>query len=110
VGRGDLVQAIQALSAVRFGKTSAIKLTFPKGKICCELNCPELGKSIFDCDAEHDLPTDFHIGLNGGYLLSMLAALTGEEVTLQMSDPMAPLVITDPADTAFKGVIMPMRG
>ncbi|AOR77192.1 DNA polymerase III subunit beta [Novosphingobium resinovorum] len=108
--RADLVQAVHAVAALNIGKYRAVKLTFPKGKICCELVSADLGKSVFDIEAEHDVPKDVeHIGFNGRYLIDTLQALQGEEVVLQLNDSAGPALLTDPTDTAFKAVLMPTR-
>lgn len=108
--RVDLVRAIHSLTSLTVGRYRAIKLTFPPGKVCCELNSPDLGKSVFDIEAEHNASDQLdHIGFNGQYLLATLNALGGEEVVMQVSDAAGPAVLTDPADTAFKAVLMPMR-
>lgn len=109
--RRELIQAISALASLSFEKSlRAVKLTFPTGKLRCELFSAELGTSVFDIDAEHNVAAEMQqIGFNAGYLLAMCNSLTGEEMQLHLTDSGAPAVITDPADTAFKGVLMPMR-
>lgn len=107
--RADLARAVQALSSFSNERTRAVKLSFASGKICCELNSPDLGRSVFDIDAEHDVPVSVsHIAFNGKYLLGMLSGLTGSEVVLRLNGESDPAVVTDPADTAFVGVLMPM--
>ena len=38
-----------------------------------------------------------------------LNAYSGEEVVIGLDDPAAPATVTDPSDTAFKVVLMPIR-
>lgn len=52
---------------------------------------------------------DLTIGFNGGYLSSILNASCGDEVLFTMTDPAAPVLVRNPADTAWTGVLMPMR-
>ncbi len=106
--RADLVQAIHALTPLSTEKMRAIKFTFTKGKIGLSLNSPDFGDSTFDVAAEHNAD-GLTIGFNGGYMLAMLAALRGDEVRFALADAGAPTLITDPADTAFGSVLMPMR-
>lgn len=108
--RADLIKAINTLTPLSTSKTRAVKLTFADGSVRLELNSPDVGDSSFVLPAEHNLPKDFMVGFNGQYLLDNLAALEGEEVDLGLTDPAAPATVTDPADTAFKSVLMPMRG
>lgn len=105
----ELAKAIQALTPLSTERTRAIRMTFPKGKVRCELHSPDRGESGFNFPAEHDLPKDFMIGMNARYLLDFAKSLTGEEMQLGIDDPGAPVKVTDPADTAFLGVQMPIR-
>lgn len=107
--RAELAKAINSLTPLSTERTRAVRLFGSPGKLSVELKSPDKGDSRFEIDAEHNLPADFSIGFNGQYLLDMVAALTGDEIEIGLNDPAAPAVITDPADTAFKGVLMPMR-
>jgi DNA polymerase-3 subunit beta len=49
------------------------------------------------------------VGFNGGYLDSIVNAARGEEVLFTMTDETAPTLVKNPADTAWTGVLMPMR-
>lgn len=109
VACSDLIQAINTLTPFGSDKIRAIRLMFAKGEITCALKSYDLGDSRFTIGAEHDLPKDFSIGFNGQYLLDCLASLRGDEVTLGLTSPGAPTLIEDPADTAFRAVLMPMR-
>jgi DNA polymerase-3 subunit beta len=51
----------------------------------------------------------FTVGLNGAYLLDMLDSVRGEEIVFTASDTSGPLLVKDPADTQWTGVLMPMR-
>lgn len=110
--RAALVQAVQALQPLAREKTRAVKMTFGDEGLTLQLTSPDMGEGRFAVPAEHSMPAAASIGMNAAYLLAILAQLHGEEV--EMATPGAgignsPLVITDPADTAFKAVLMPMR-
>lgn len=51
----------------------------------------------------------FEISFNGGYLTSILTAAGGDEVVLDFGDAAAPMLLRNTADTAWLGVMMPMR-
>lgn len=57
---------------------------------------------------EHN-STGFEIGFNGRYLGAVLDAAAGEEIALTMTDPTGPVLIRNTADSAWTGVLMPMR-
>ena len=109
--RADLVQAVHTVSAICFGKWRAIKLSFPAGKLRVELSSPDLGDSAFEFEAEHNVPAGSpYVGLNTDYLVRVLNSLHGEEVVLGISkEPVSPVTFSDPADTAFKAILMPTR-
>lgn len=133
--RAELIRAVNALQPLSTEKTRAIKLTFSPNAIRVSLHSPTVGDSHIDIDAEHDIPQPVHIGLNCNYLLDCLRALTGEEVTVSWPDAAiqgavghdkteatkaawgsfaqhgigAPTLFTDPSDSTFFAVLMPMR-
>lgn len=109
LNRAALIKAVKSLTPLATDKTRAIRIAAEKGRVLIELHSPDIGKSRFPVAAEHKAPKEFYFGLNARYLLEALNALTGEEVEFGLTDASAPLTITDPADTAFKIVQMPMR-
>jgi len=110
VRKADLAQAIQALSALGTERMRAVKLTIARAGITCELKRPDLGNGRFRIPVTHYTgPDDFSIGMNGQYLLDLIAAFKGDEIQMAFTDSNAPVLVTDPADTAFQAVQMPMR-
>lgn len=107
--RADLMQAIKSLSPLSTERTPAVKLIFGPGLVVIELDSPEVGKTWFEVPCEGNTPNGFWIRFNGRYLLEMLAALRGDEVELHLDDAGSPTLVVDPSDTAFRGVLMPMR-
>lgn len=73
--------------------------------------CPEVGVSSYYVPARVttlDFKTS-SIGFNAKYLFDLCAALKGDEIAFGLSGVGMPATITDPADTAFKAVLMPLR-
>lgn len=105
----DLRRAINVISVGASSSVRAIKLTFGEDGLRVSAAYVDLGLSAkVDMPCKHDC-IGFEIGFNGSYLLAMLAAAQGEEISLAMTDAMAPTLIRNPADTAWAGVLMPMR-
>lgn len=109
VSRGDLLRAIQAVTALAGEKIRALSLTTGKGTLTVSIKSVDLGTGRFSIPAKHNLPDDFTIGFNGQYLRDCVEALSGETVAIGFDDAAAPARIEDPADTAFLSVLMPMR-
>lgn len=105
----ELRRGIQAVSRPEKG-VRAVKLAFVKDAVRITSYFPETSvDAAIDVPAEHNALADFSIGFNGQYLLDMLSAIRGDEVAFELADAAAPTLIRDPADTAFTGVLMPMR-
>lgn len=104
----DLRRAVAAVS-IGSGKFRALRMELTiKGAIFSASYADTgIDKSIgIACDHGHP---GFSIGFNGSYLMSMLEAARGEEIAITFSDAAGPALITNPADTAWGGVLMPMR-
>lgn len=114
IKRQALVDAVRAVVAIASGsgKVMAVKLVFaPDGQVQVTRQSAIAGDAAVEIPAEHDLPDGTFVGVNGNYLLDALAAFTGEDVVLESGGEFAgsPMIISDPTDTAFRVVQMPMR-
>lgn len=127
VDRAELVQAIHALSAFSSGKWAALKLAFAPGEVIVSRSDATMGEAAMRVPAQHDLEPGLHSGFNGNYLCDALAALKGGEVTFhftrsefitgedkprsayKVGGNSGPVLITDPEDTDFRIVLMPLR-
>lgn len=107
--KAALRKAIRSLTPLSTDKTRALRLTAEKGRVLVELHSPDIGKSKFPVAAEHKAPKGFEIGLNARYLLDAIGSLNGDEIEFGCDDAASPIIITDPADTTFKIIQMPMR-
>lgn len=110
VDRKALLRAIRTITPLNGGKIPALRLSFATaGTLSLQLDCLLIGKSEIELPIEGQMPKDYSIGFNGNYLLDMANALTGESMAFALNSQSDPAMITDPADTLFRGVIMPMR-
>ncbi|MFO6447845.1 DNA polymerase III subunit beta [Erythrobacter sp. NE805] len=110
--RSELLRAIRGLVALADGKVRALKIEAVDGGVRLSTRAIDLGDGSFVVPAEHGFkPETMIVGFNGQYLLDCLTSLRGEEVQfdLDASHEHAPAAIHDPADTAFRCVLMPMR-
>ena len=109
--RSALLDALAGLMPLHAGRTRAVKIEAEPGGLRVSLDCPDIGKASIVISAEHGCEPGLLCGFNAQYLLDCLKALRGEEVEFGWAiiGPDNPVVIRDPADTAFKAVLMPMR-
>ncbi len=113
--RAAFTDALRAVSIAANERTGGVKLSLQSGTMRISSESPESGEG-FD-----ELPVDYagetiSIGFNAKYFLDVLAALTHDEVMLNLSGELDPAVLR-PGDAGEKGavhrdflaVIMPMR-
>ncbi|MBB5714753.1 hypothetical protein [Sphingomonas aerophila] len=105
----ELRRAMSAVSG-HSRTVRATKLTFDaEGTVTVSAAYVDSGLAVkVKVACEHNAP-GFEIGYNGEYLASLLTSAQGEEILFTLTDPSAPALVRNPADTAWSAVIMPMR-
>lgn len=115
-----LRRAVLAISAgCSKQSTPVVQLRFVAGGIDCCLYFAAAVTSVYRIECQHNVPEGDAIGFNSGYLLDMLGAIAGSDVTLSFTgtttggkrrlDAAAPTLVRDVSDGDWMGVIMPMR-
>jgi DNA polymerase-3 subunit beta len=108
LARELLMDAVKRCGIVANGGTKAagIRLEFKEGdlSIFAERESDAAHEQI-DCAPGFEL----QIGVGASFVVQALAVLPSDEVTLEMTDPLGPIVITMPGCDESKQVCMPMR-
>ncbi len=111
--RAELAQAIGAINAFSGERIPALRLTF-KGEASVDLaiDSPAFGHAAITLDCANTVAGGQHAGFNGSYLADVVKSFRGEEIVISWADDniaSPPALFTDPEDTAFRCVVMPMR-
>ncbi len=106
--RGVLMEAIKRVSLVAPEKTQGVKLGLSAGKLVLSSETPDVGEAHDEIAADYE-GGDLSIGFNARYLIDLLGALADDEVRLELSGDLDPCVVRPVGETAFIGVVMPMR-
>lgn len=109
VNRAALLRALASVTPLGEGRVRAVKLIAREGLLKLALVSATLGKVAMTIPADHALPDGWAIGFNGQFLADTLKVLRGDVVVFGLTDSAAATLMEDPADTAFRAVIMPMR-
>ena len=106
--RGELESALRRVSILSREKTNAVKMTFESDTLTLSSSNPDMGeaKETIGIVYKHEGLT---AGFNARYLLDILSAMEGEEVTLELKDSLSPCMIRPPGDPDYQCVVMPMR-
>ena len=107
----ELKGAIERVSAIAVSeetKSRGLKLIIENNKLQLLANSASKGSAIEELDVQfaHD---KLEIGFNSRYLLDIISEIDGTDVTLNFSDPAAPVLIIDDAEDNLFFVLMPMR-
>jgi DNA polymerase-3 subunit beta len=108
IGAKAFVEAVRRAGAVASEKVRAVRLSLSADKATFSVTSPENGEAIEEAPAAWDAPP-IEVGFNAQFLLATVAAQGGEEVQVDLADPVAPALFTNPADTSAQWVVMPRR-
>lgn len=108
VPRTLLVDSLKRISLVANDKSGAVRFDVKPGTVRITSENPEVGEGSEELDVDF-AGEPVEIGFNVRYLLDALAALTEDDVALELGGQLDPGVIKPVGPTDFIGVIMPMR-
>ncbi len=108
VDRLILLQALQRTAILSNDKFRGVRWVLTKDSL--RVSCTNTEQE----EAQEELELDYSgaaidIGFNVNYLLDVLTALSGSQVTCAFGDASSSVLMTDPTLANFKYVIMPMR-
>lgn len=106
--KADLEGALRRVSILSREKNHAIKISLEKNSLTLTSSNPDIG------EARETIPVKFSqegltAGFNARYLLDILGALDGDEVSLEFKDALSPCLVRRPGDQDYICVVMPMR-
>jgi DNA polymerase-3 subunit beta len=103
-----LLRALRRVSLLSNEKTKPVKLEFRRDSVTLRSNTPELGEAVEQIPAEYT-GEDMDMGFNARYVLEALAVMAGEQVLLELNDPLSPGMVRLLNDPDYFYVVMPMR-
>jgi len=104
--RDEFQQALRRAEIMTSEKANSVKLAFGKNNLTITANSPEVGEAR-ETLAINYKGKEFAIAFNPRYLIDPLAALTEDEVFLELIDELSPGVVK--INGPFLYVVMPMR-
>jgi DNA polymerase III subunit beta len=107
VSRQPLLDALRRVTVVSEEKTLGVRLELTEGSMEIDTNNPSVGQGSEQLDVAYD-GEKLEIGFNARYFIDVLNVLKDEEIKMELSGPLDPVVVRDPKGL-FIGVVMPMR-
>jgi len=105
--RQPIFEALKRVSVVSSERTLGVKFVFSEGALEILTDNPSVGEGSELVDINYS-SEEMAIGFNARYFIEVLSVLNEEEIHLELSGPLDPVVVKS-SDGSFIGVIMPMR-
>jgi DNA polymerase-3 subunit beta len=106
LGREEFLQALRRAEIMTSEKANSVKLAFGKNSLAITANSPEVGEARESLAVNYK-GKEMAIAFNPRYLIDPLAALTEDEVFIELIDELSPGVLK--INGPFLYVVMPMR-
>jgi DNA polymerase-3 subunit beta len=103
-----LHRALRRVSLLSNEKTKPVKLELERDSVVLRSNTPEMGEATEQIPAEYEGEA-MVMGFNARYLLEALAVMNGEQIVLELNDPLSPGIMRLLNDAEYFYVVMPMR-
>jgi len=106
LGREEFMHALRRAEIMTSEKQNSVKLSFTKNNLAITANSPDVGEARESLAINYK-GKDMAIAFNPGYVIEPLAALSNDEVYLELIDELSPGVLK--INGPFLYVVMPMR-
>jgi DNA polymerase-3 subunit beta len=106
--REELMQAIDRVAVMSDDRTHLVKLHFEQENVQISANTPDVGKAQEEVSIEYQgEPLD--VAVNVRYLTDVLQRLLVDEIKLEMTGALKPLIIKGSGDESYKYLLMPVQ-
>lgn len=108
LGRAPLLSSLQRTAILTSEKFKGVRLNIEPGLLRVASNNAEQEEAVDELDIDYGGDA-IEIGFNVNYLIDALANMDQDMVKIELQDSNSSALITNPENTAFKYVVMPMR-
>ncbi len=108
VNKNELAQAIRLASVFARQSANIVRFSVKKSSLELSANAPQIGQNQISLDAriEGD-PLD--IAFNYKFISDFLSVTKGDEIVIELNQPLTPGAFRDQSDPHFLHIIMPVR-
>ena len=108
LGRVPLLACLQRTAILTSEKFKGVRLNVEPGLLRVASNNAEQEEAVDELDIDYSGDA-IEIGFNVTYLIDALQNMSQDMVRIELSDGNSSALVTNPEDSAFKYVVMPMR-
>ena len=106
--REELVQAIERVAVMSDDRTHLIKMHFEPDNVQISANTPDVGRAQKEVSIAFE-GDSLDVAVNVRYLTDVLQRLGVDEVRLEMTGSLKPLIIKGVGDEGYKYLLMPVQ-
>jgi len=103
-------QALRIASVFARQSANVVKFSISKNKLELTANAPQIGqnKTFLDINTEGD-ESNLRIAFNYKFVSDFVNACQGDNIVIELNDPLSPASFLDESDPNFTHIIMPVR-
>ena len=106
--RAEFLAALRRVSLLANERSRLVTFFLSEGKMTLKAESAELGEAMDVLPATYP-HEPLRIGFNARYILDVLGVLESDEVSMELSDPLSPVIIRPEGANDYMCVVMPMR-
>lgn len=108
LNREEFIQAIKQTSVFARESANVVKLSLKNNSLELSANAPQIGQNKVTVDARIE-GDPLEIAFNYKFISDFLSVCNGEEIVVELNEPLSPGLFRDQSDPAFTHIIMPVR-
>jgi DNA polymerase-3 subunit beta len=108
LSKDTFIKVLRRVSVMSRERASAVRFDLEEDKLTVSSSSPDLGEAKEEVAVEYK-GDKLTLGFNARYMLDVLGAMTTDRFSLELHDPLSPVLIKEEGTENYKCVIMPMR-
>ena len=89
-------------------RSNAVRMDLSTDRVVITSSNPDMGEAQDEIAVVYS-GEELSMGFNARYLIDILAAMSSDNIILEMQAPLSPVLVKDEKDEGYRCVIMPMR-
>ncbi|RPI37239.1 MAG: DNA polymerase III subunit beta [Nitrospiraceae bacterium] len=108
IQKDSFVKTLRRVSIMSKERSNAVRLDLSDNLVVITSSSPDMGEAQDELAVNYSGET-LSMGFNARYLIDILAAMSSENIILEMQAALSPVLVKDEKDEGYRCVIMPMR-
>jgi DNA polymerase-3 subunit beta len=108
VNKNELAQAIRLASVFARQSANIVRFSVKKNSLELSANAPQIGQNQISLDARIE-GESLDIAFNYKFISDFLSVVKGDEIVIELNQPLTPGAFRDQSDPHFLHIIMPVR-